>query len=735
MSVNPVTRHAEKQPSTTGSSHPVQAPLEFELEDPHYYLNREFSWLEFNRRVLFEAENDDNPLLERLKFIAIVSSNLDEFFMKRIGGLKQQVGAHVRVLSVDGRTPEQQIIQSYEIVNQLEQRIRDIFPRLMELLAAKGVKLCCYADLTVDEQAALREYYLNNIFPLVTPQSVDPAHPFPFISNLSLNLLVSLRYPEDEETLLARVKVPSGGQSGVDRFVRIGDEHKYVALEEVMSNNLDLLFPKMKVEDCKCFRVVRNINVGGSREKADDLLASIETEVRNRKFATVVRLSVCHDMDPVNRGMLSAELGIKDERDTFATTGMLAMRDLWQLVGISKPELHDQPHRPIDHVKLRAARSVFYAIRDYGSIFLHHPYESFATSVTRFLKEASVDPKVHAIKMTLYRTSEDSKIIDYLITAARNGKQVAVVVELQARFDEAANIVWASQLEEVGIHVTYGVIGLKTHCKVIMVVRKDYSGLRRYVHLGTGNYHAGTARLYTDVGILTCDEGIGRDATELFNYLTTGFTPKRNYQKLLPAPKLLKDALIDKIKREIKQHTAGSQGLIRFKANALEDKDICRELYIASQAGVRVELIIRDTCRIRPGIIGLSDNVLVISIVGRFLEHSRIYYFRNGGNEEFYIGSADLMTRNLEHRVEVVTPVELDIHREECRTILNACLNDPISAWEMQSDGSYRRRSGGSEVGTKTQDKMVQLAQERSTSAKAHKKVQYRSSHRKNRNR
>jgi polyphosphate kinase len=337
--------------------------------------------------------------------------------------------------------------------------------------------------------------------------------------------------------------------------------------------------------------------------------------------------------------------------------------------------------------------------------------------------------------MTLYRTSEDSKIIDYLITAARNGKQVAVVVELQARFDEAANIIWASRLEEAGIHVTYGVIGLKTHCKVILVVRKDYSGLRRYVHLGTGNYHAGTARLYTDVGILTCDEGIGRDVTELFNYLTTGFTPKRNYQKLLPAPKLLKDALIGKIRREIRQHSTGSQGLIRFKANALEDKDICRELYLASQAGVRVELIIRDTCRIRPGIPGLSDTISVISVVGRFLEHSRIYYFRNGGNEEFYIGSADLMTRNLEHRVEVVTPVELEIHREECRTILNASLNDPISAWDMHSDGSYTRRSGSTEVGMKTQDKMVELAEQRSASAKAHKKVPYRSNLRKNRNR
>lgn len=711
----------------------IEPVSEFDLTDPQFYLNREFSWLEFNRRVLAESMNESNPLLERLKFIAIVSSNLDEFFMKRIGGLKQQLGANVQLLSVDGRTPGQQIVQSYVIVNELENSIRASYANLVLLLAEHDIKICGYEDLTLEEQAELREYYLQNIFPLVTPQSVDPAHPFPFISNLSLNLLVTLRYPEGEESLLARVKVPSGS-SGVDRFIKLGKQHKYVKLEDVMSNNLDLLFPKLKIEACELFRVIRNINVGTSREKADDLLASIETEVRNRKFATVVRLSVNDTMDEGRRGMLSAELGLKGEQDTFPAPGMLAMRDLMQLVAINKPELHDEPHRPIDHVKLRAARSIFYAIRDAGSLFLSHPYESFATSVTRFLKEASQDPKVHAIKMTLYRTSEDSKIIDYLITAARNGKQVAVVVELQARFDEVANILWASRLEEAGIHVTYGVVGLKTHCKVILVVRKDYSGLRRYAHLGTGNYHAGTARLYSDVGILTCNDEIGRDLTELFNYLTTGFTPKRNYLKILPAPKLLKDALIRKIQREIKHHKSKSQGLIRFKANALEDIDICRELYIASMQGVKVELIIRDTCRIRPGIKGLSDNISVVSIVGRFLEHSRIYYFRNGGDEEFYIGSADLMTRNLEHRVEVITPIEEDVHREECRSILNSCLNDPISAWDMQADGSYIRRSGNVEDGLSAQDKMVQMANQRSKSAQAHKKMNYRTSLRKNRN-
>lgn len=729
----------KKQPSVDSvevQSVPLEAVQhkEFDLDDPQYYLNREFSWLEFNRRVLALAENEKTPLLERIKFLAIVSSNIDEFFMKRIGGLKQQIGAHVTTLSIDGRTPQQQIEQSYIIVRQIEDKVYNIYQQLLKLLAGHQIHVCRYQDLELEEQARLREYYLKNIFPLVTPQSVDPAHPFPFISNFSLNLLVTLRYREDDDNLLARVKVPSGG-SDIKRFIRLGEAHKYVLLEDVMANNLDLLFPRMQVVACELFRVVRNINVGTSTEKADDLLASIESEIRNRKFATVVRLTVNESMDPVRRGMLAAELGLSDERDTFTGKGMLSMRDLWELVAINRPELHDPPHRPIDHVKLRAAKSVFYAIRDAHSIFLQHPYESFATSVTRFLKEASQDPKVHAIKMTLYRTSQDTRIIDYLVSAAQNGKQVAVVVELQARFDEAANMRWANRLEEAGIHVTYGVVGLKTHCKVIMVVRKDYSGLRRYVHLGTGNYHAGTARLYTDVGLMTCDEDIGRDVTELFNFLTTGFTPKRNYLKILPAPKVLKAALLGKIQREIKHHKNKSQGLIRFKANALEDKDICKALYQASQAGVKVELVIRDTCRIRPGIKGLSENISVISIVGRFLEHSRIYYFRNGGEEEYYIGSADLMTRNLEHRVEVIAPIEEDMHREECRIILNACLNDSCSAWELQSDGQYIQRVSSDENAQCAQDKMVALANERSQSARAHKTLKYKSYSRKNRNR
>ena len=440
----------------------------------------------------------------------------------------------------------------------------------------------------------------------------------------------------------------------------------------------------------------------------------IQSELRDRHFAPIVRLQVQKNMDEVHRGMLAAEMFLDETNDVHEIEGMQAMRDLFEISSLDIPELHDAPHRATDHPELRDSRNIFHIIRDRGPLLLQHPYESFATSVERFLKEASSDPKVRAIKMTLYRTSSDTKVVDYLISAARNGKQVAVVVELKARFDEAANIRWATRMEEAGIHVTYGVVGLKTHSKIILVVRKDYSGIKRYMHIGTGNYHAGTARLYSDLGLLTNDEDIGRDATELFNYLTTGYTPERNYRKLLPAPKVLKKALLAKIKREIKLHSKQKPGLIQFKMNALEDFDITRALYEASQAGVKVDLIVRDTCRFRPGIKGLSEAARVISIVGRFLEHTRIYYFQNGGEEEYFIGSADAMKRNLESRVEVVTPVEDPKLREELREIIDTQLNDQRSAWDMQSDGSSIQRQPSSEAETiGSQELLVQAAEKR----------------------
>jgi polyphosphate kinase len=594
------------------------------------------TWLSFNRRVLHEAEDQRTPLLERIKFIAIVSANLDEFFMKRIGGLKQQIGAGVKETSLDGRSPRQQVEECHAVIRELEAWKEDIFRQLSVLLENKNIVIERYQELLPKEKKQIREHYRTNIFPLLTPQSIDPAHPFPFISNLSLNLLVSLRYPKSKEISLARVKVPVG--MGTPRLLRVGKGDHFVLVEDVMINNLDMLFPGMEILTCEIFRVTRNANTEKDEEKADDLMAMIESELQERKFAPIVRLEIGKGMEPAHQGRLAAELELDKGSDVFEVPGMLAMRDLFELASLEYPRLHDPPHHPIDNPQLLSQRNIFHIIRDAGSIVLQHPYESFSTSVERFLREDATDPKVRGIKMTLYRTASKGRIIEALVQAAQNGKQVAVVVELKARFDEATNIRLAEYMEEAGIHVTYGVVGLKTHCKVILVIRQDFNGLRRYVHVGTGNYHNVTARIYSDVGMLTNDEAIGKDATELFNYLTTGFMAKRNYSKLLVAPLYLKKSLLARIDREISIQKEQGGGLIQFKMNALEDGDIVKALYRASMAGVKVDLLVRDTCRLRPGIPGLSENIRVISIVGRFLEHARMYYFRNGGSEEYFIG-------------------------------------------------------------------------------------------------
>jgi polyphosphate kinase len=660
------------------------------LKSPHLYLNRELTWLQFNKRVLNEAADPRNPLLERVKFLAIIGGNLDEFFMKRIGGLKQQVGAGVHELTVDGRTPQEQIRESVAMVREIQDRAKEIFLELTEQLKAHDIVIADYADLPEQEKAGVRAYYLQNIFPLVTPLAMDPAHPFPHISNLSMNLLVTLRMPGDGTPMLARVKVPKG--NAIPRFVRVGSANKFVLLEDVMASNLDVLFPEVEIITCELFRVTRNANTERSEDQADDLLELIETELRDRKFAPIVRLEMTTGIEPLHRGMLAAELGLDEEEDTFETDVMLGMKDLFELVGIDIAELHDPDHHPIDPVELEGEPNIFHAIRNKGPFLVNHPYESFNTSVVRFVREAARDPKVLAIKMTLYRTTEGTGIIDYLVEAARNGKQVAVVVELKARFDEAANITWASRLEEAGIHVTYGIIGLKTHSKVVLVIRRDYDTLRRYAHIGTGNYHSGTARMYVDFGFLTCDDKIGADLVDYLNFLTSGCQPMRRYSKILVSPRNMKKALLNKIDREIAVHSARSPGLIRLKTNALEDADITEALYRASRVGVKVELIVRDTCRLRPGIKRLSDNITVIGVVGRFLEHSRIYYFQNAGDEEFYIGSADLMRRNLESRAEVIVPIEEAAMKERLRDYLETQLNDQRNVWDMNSDGTYTQR-------------------------------------------
>ncbi len=673
---------------------PAKHDKAINLKDSRWYLNRELTWLEFNKRVFHEAADTRNPLLDRVFFLSVLGSNLDEFFMKRIGGLKQQVGAGLKRLSVDGMLPEEQIAACAAMVKTLYADREALEGRLFEELHAQGIIYSEYKDLSSEEKKEMDIYFFENIYPLLTPQGIDPAHPFPFISNLSINILVLTSETEGGHTFLNRIKVPTG--IGVPRFIPYGDEneHNYITFEDLVANNLASLFPNMRINGAFQFRVTRNAVTEKTAEQANDLLHMIEAALRDRKFAQIVRLEVEEGMDDSLRAMLASELEIDVEKDVYEIKGLMAKRDLLELAKIDCPILHFPPHTPCDHPDLlNDSSSIFHIIREKGSIFLQHPYESFDTTVERFLYEASSDPKVLAIKMTLYRTSSESRIIQYLVNAAHNGKQVAVVVELMARFDESANINWAEEMEEAGIHVTYGVVGLKTHSKVIFVVRRDYNGLKKYMHIGTGNYHAGTARQYSDHGLLSCDPLLGDDLNELFNYLTTGYSPNRKYNKILPCPYVLKNALLGKIEREVKHHANSNNGLIQFKCNALEDKDITRALYKASQAGVHVDLIIRDSCRLRPGIPGLSENVRVISVVGRFLEHSRIYYFHNGGDEEYYMGSADLMKRNLESRVEVVTPVKKKNHIKLLRELLDVQLSGTRGCWEMDSDGNYHRQA------------------------------------------
>ena len=695
--------------------------MPIELDSHEFFLNRELTWLSFNSRVLHEAADERNPLLERLKFLAIVSSNLDEFFMKRIGSLKRKVAAGIQDKSADGLTAQQQIDACYNAIREQELRQRELLKVLREQLAIHNIKIVSYDDVTTDQGIWLREYFYSEVFPLITPQSFDPSHPFPFISNYSLNLLVKVKKQGEsagDSIAYTRIKMPLG--EGLPRFVQIPDTYHFLPLEELVKKHLYMLLPQVDVEHAALFRVTRNIQAGRGSEETDDLLAMIQSELRDRHFASIVRVQVQDEIDSTARGMLAAELGLDEQSDVFSTgSSLMALRDLFEIAGIDRPELQEKPFKPLDPPQFSQATNIFHAIRNDGPFMVHHPYDSFKTSVERFLKEAAHDPKVKAIKMTLYRTSSDTKVVDYLIQAAQNRKQVAVVVELKASFDEAANIRWATRLEEAGVHVTYGVIGLKTHSKITLVVRKDYNGLQRYLHIGTGNYHAGTARLYTDLGILTNDKQMGIDATELFNYLTTGFTPDRFYRELLPAPKVLKSALLARIEREIKHHTTESPGLIQFKVNALEDADITKALYRACQVGVQVNLIVRDSCRFLPGIPGVSENATVISIVGRFLEHARIYYFKNNGDEEYLIGSADAMQRNLESRVEVVAPVKAPKLREELRFILDTQLNDYRQAWDMRVDGTYvqrQPRSKDEEVGC--HQRMIDRYTERNKQAK-----------------
>ncbi len=663
-------------------------PAEINLKDPSLYFNRELSWIEFNRRVLEEAQDPRHPLLERVKFLAIFSSNLDEFFMIRVSGLKDQIAAGVVNVPPDGMTPLQQLQRIRSLVLPMMQEQRRVFyEEILPELAANGIRIQRYRDLDDADCDRLRAYFQNEILPVLTPLAFDPGRPFPHISNLSLNLAVIVRDDKGEEHF-SRIKVPTS----LPRLIPLEDGRRFVWLEDVIAGNLDTLFPGYEVVESYSFRVLRDADLEIQEDEAPDLLETIEQGLRLRQFGPVVRLGVEAAM-PAHMVELLRENLQASEDDIYPLRPPLGMSSLWELARLNHPELRDPPFVPAVPPMLRDLKNsedIFAAIRR-QDILLHHPYDSFGP-VLDFIKAAATDPDVLAIKQTLYRVGRNSPVVDALLEAQRNGKQVAVLVELKARFDEESNIGWARALEAEGVHVVYGLVGLKTHSKITLVVRKEPHGLRRYLHLATGNYNPVTAGIYTDLGLLTCDPDMGADATELFNTLT-GYSTQTYYRSLVVAPRGMRERIEDLIEREIAHQRAGRGGRLIFKLNALVDDRLIRKLYQASQAGVQIDLIVRGICCLRPGVPGVSENIRVISIVGRFLEHSRIYYFENGGAAEVYLGSADLMPRNLDRRVEVIFPIKDPAIRAYIRgAILEAELHNNTSARVLQPDGTYVRR-------------------------------------------
>ena len=661
---------------------------------PVRYRNRELSWLDFNARVLALADDERVPLLEQAKFLAIFSQNLDEFFQVRVAALKDQVAAGVGGSSPDGLTAAQQLLEIRDRLDVLLPHLQSTFlDRVTPQLADAGIKLSSWGDLDEDDEKFLVEFFEERIFPVLTPLAVDPGHPFPYISNLSLNLAVIVGDPGAGVRRFARVKVPNL----LPRFVVLPDGERYVPLEQVIAAHLDQLFPGMDIEQHHAFRVTRNSDLTLEEEEADDLLAAVELELRRRRFGRAVRLEIDAAMSDEVRELLQRELDVADD-DVYLSVGPLDLGGLWAVHSLDRPDLKDPPYQRVTPARLAATEGeradLFAAVRR-GDVLVHHPYESFRTTVEEFVRQAATDPGVLAIKMTLYRTSGDSPIARSLIRAAERGKQVAVIVELKARFDESANIEWARQLEEAGVHVTYGLIGLKVHSKAALVVRDEPDGLRRYCHLGTGNYNSKTARIYEDLGLLTCDPAIGSDLTQLFNELT-GYGRNITYKRLLVAPRLLRQGLVALIEREIE--AGPGRGCITMKMNSLVDPGMVEELYRASQAGVRIDLLVRGICCLTPGVPGLSENIRVRSLVGRYLEHSRIYRFANGagpGRPRHLIGSADLMPRNLDRRVEVLTPVtdpELQARLDE---VLEVELADDVLSWALGPDGVWTRAPAG----------------------------------------
>lgn len=676
----------------------TDAPAALSLDDAKLYINRELSQLEFFRRVLDEAKNEHNPLLERVKFLAIVGSNLDEFYMVRVAGLKQQIDAGLIDPSADGATPAEQLAAIRKAATRLMAESRVCLrEQIMPALDQAGIHLLDYAALNDAQKARVDEYFDQVVFPVLTPLAVDPGRPFPHISNLSLNLAVIIRDRKGQERF-ARIKVPDTlarftpikrSSGSVRKDGTVPYHHYFVWLEQLIIAQLNRLFPGMEVVEAHPFRVVRDADIDIQELEASDLLESMEASVRQRRFGTVVRVAINHAMPAHIREILIENLEM-DRNDLYPIDGPLGLSSLMSLYGIDRYELKETPFAPALPAPLRGKNynnDLFGAIRR-QDILLHHPYDSFGP-VVDFLKTAARDPDVLAIKQTLYRVGRNSPVVEALLEASQNGKQVAVLVELKARFDEESNIGWAKALEAEGVHVVYGLLGLKTHSKIAMVVRKEGEGIRRYLHLSTGNYNAITAQLYTDMGFFTVDEALGADATDLFNYLT-GYSVKTDYRKLLVAPINLRSRMTELIQREIEHQRKHESGHLIFKMNALVDKPMIQLLYQASQAGVRVDLLVRGICCLRPGVPGISDNIRVVSIVGRFLEHSRIFYFHNNGQEEVYVGSADLMPRNIDHRVEVMFPIESPQLIQHLRDeVLTVYLNDTVKARRLLADGTY----------------------------------------------
>ena len=685
-------REAEQRASADAGMDPrAQDGGAPDLEDPSLYFNRELSWLDFNDRVLQLAEDPSVPLLERLKFCAIYEDNLDEFFMVRVAGLHDQVEGSIDARGADGTA-------AAEVIDRIRGRAIDMRERLrlclndeiMPSLAEHGIRIRSLDEISDGERAELDRLFASQVFPALTPLVIGRGRPFPYISNVSLSIAVLLRNPEKEEEVVARVKVP---KELLRRFLAIGDELTFVPLEDVIAANLDELFPGMEIMHHALFRVTRDTDYDVSDEAAD-MMQAVEEEVRRRRFGEVVRLEVSSRMEPRLREQLVDAMEL-EPRQVYEVGGLLGLNDLWDVVEVpGHSELRDPPWTGVTPPQLQQGKArrdvdVFTAMRE-GDLIVHHPYDSFGSTVERFVRQAVEDPNVLAIKQTVYRTGEDSPLVPALIEATERGKQAVCMVELKARFDESANIRWAKSLEEAGVHVAYGIPGMKTHVKCVLVARREGDGVRNYVHIGTGNYNAKTARIYTDVGLFTVDPEMGSDIAEMFNYLT-GYARPKDYRKLLVAPFNLKEGIVSEIEKTIEAHTPERPARIRLKMNALLDPSCIRALYRASQAGVEVNLNIRGICALRPGVPGVSENIRVVSIVDRFLEHSRIYAFERQDAHRIYTGSADLMPRNLYNRVEMLAPVEAEVPQEQLRDVLDRAFADNTNSWELDADGVWTR--------------------------------------------